>query len=553
MYKRQSYTDSTVAPSTTYSYTVSAFNGSGQASAQSAPLSVTTPASSTPCTASWLISAIAAANTAGGGTVALGSGCVYTLTAVNNTADGPTGLPQITRNITIQGNGSTITRSTASGTPAFRILDVASGATVTVTGVTMSNGIANDGSHGGGALYNHGNLTITSSTFSGNSNPATSGSSGGAIQNSGTLTVTGCVFTGNTAMEGGGVFNQNLATIQQSTFTSNTATIYGGGALLNAYGTMTVVGSTFVLNTGPGGGVLDNDTTTNISDSTMYNNTGGTHGGGAIQNFGVVNLTTSTVAGDTSPYGADIYTYTGNTTTVSSTIVANGLSGSNCGGPGTLVDGGYNLDTAASCGFSAANHSLSNANPMLQALASNGGPTQTMALSPGSAALDVIPSATAGCGGTTDQRGISRPQGPGCEIGAYELIHNPNDTQPPTTPTGLVATDSDPGAVALSWNVSTDNVAVAGYTVVPQRRDPRQHRRQHHQLHRQHRGGADDLHLCRGGLRPRRQLLGAVPADHRHHHQRAPARAALRTGCLHGDRLHGHQPDHPAGCPGRCG
>lgn len=81
----------------------------------------------------------------------------------------------------------------------------------------MSNGIANDGSHGGGALYNHGNLTITSRTFSGNSNPATSGSSGGAIQNSGTLTVTGCVFTGNTAMEGSGVFNQNLATIRQTT------------------------------------------------------------------------------------------------------------------------------------------------------------------------------------------------------------------------------------------------------------------------------------------------------------------------------------------------
>lgn len=88
--------------------------------------------------------------------------------------------------------------------------------------------------------------------------------------------------------------------------------------------------------------------------------------------------------------------------------MANRLSGSNCGGPGTLVDGGYNLDTAASCGFCAANHSLSNANPVLQALGSNGGPTQTMALSPGSAALGVVPSAAAVCGGTTDQPGISR-------------------------------------------------------------------------------------------------------------------------------------------------
>jgi hypothetical protein len=265
-------------------------------------------------------------------------------------------------------------------------------------------------------------------------------------------------------MEGGAVFNQSTATITKSTFTNNKATVYGGGALLNAYGTTTVDGCTFVGNSGPGGGVLDNDTTTYISNSTMVGNTGGSHGGGAVQNFGVVHLTTSTLSGNSSPYGANIYNYGSSTLTVSASIVADGVSGSNCGGT-AILDGGYNLDTATSCRFSTANHSRSSAKPMLQPLASNGGPTQTMALTPGSPALDVIPASVAGCTGTTDQRGTSRPQGPACDIGAYELIVTSSDTQAPSTPTGLTAPSTVSGGVVISWNSSTDNVGVAGYTV----------------------------------------------------------------------------------------
>ena len=80
-------------------------------------------AATVPCTASDLISAISTAN-GSGGTVTLTSGCVYTLTAVNNTTDGGgVGLPVISANVTVQGNGATITRSTASGTPVFRIFE----------------------------------------------------------------------------------------------------------------------------------------------------------------------------------------------------------------------------------------------------------------------------------------------------------------------------------------------------------------------------------------------------------------------------------------------
>jgi hypothetical protein len=62
-------------------------------------------------------------------------------------------------------------------------------------------------------------------------------------------------------------------------------------------------------------------------------------------------------------------------------------------------------------------------------LANNSGPTQTIALEPGSVAIDAIPSGAIGCGTTvtTDQRGVTRPQGVGCDIGAFEAEQSPAD------------------------------------------------------------------------------------------------------------------------------
>ena len=278
----------------------------------------------TPCTASALTLAIATANSTNG-TVTLTSGCTYTLTAINNTTDnGGVGLPVITGTVTIQGSGAIIARSTAFGTPVFRIFDVASSGSLTLNSVTISNGLANNGQQGGGGIRSHGNLTITGSTFTSNSAPSSSGTSGGAINNSGTLNLSTSTFTGNSAQEGGGVFNQKTATVTSDTFANNTATIYGGGALLNAAGTMTVSGSTFTGNSGPGGGAIDNDTTLNISDSTFTGNTGGTNGGGAMDNFGPTTITQSTFSGNSSPYGANILNYTGFSLSISMSIVANG-------------------------------------------------------------------------------------------------------------------------------------------------------------------------------------------------------------------------------------
>ncbi len=328
------------------------------------------------CATPSLISAIATANgTSGGGTVVLATGCVYTLESANNTTEGGTGLPLITGNVTIQGAGATITRSSATGVPAFRLFDVANGGSLTLNSLTLSNGLANNGQQGGGAIFSHGTLAVTAGTFTNNSSPATSGTSGGAIDSTGTLTVDTSTFSGNTAQEGGGIMNQNIATVTNSTFAGNTATTFGGGASVNAAGTETLTGDTFVGNTGPGGGALDNDATLNITNSTFTNNTGGTNGGGAVVNFGTTTVNQSTFSGNTSPFGANIYNFTGFTLSMSMDIVAGGQGGNNCGGGAPITDLGYNTDTGSSCGFTAANNSLPNTDPGVDSLAWNGGST----------------------------------------------------------------------------------------------------------------------------------------------------------------------------------
>jgi chitodextrinase len=423
-------------------------------------------AATTSCNVSSLITAISAANAMpSGGSVSLTGSCVYTLTTSNNATDGATGLPVINGKVTIQGNGAVIARTSATNAPAFRLFDVAARGSLTLNSLTMRNGLANNGTQGGGAINNHGTVSVTAGTFTGNSSPATTGTSGGAIDSSGVLTVTTSTFSGNSAQEGGGIFNQDSSTVSDSTFTNNQAQIYGGGASVNAAGSETFVGDTFVGNTGPGGGAIDNDAALNVSASTFFNNTGGSNGGGAIENFGTTTLTQSTFSGNTSPFGANIFNFTGFTLAMKMDIVAGGLVGNNCGGQAPITDLGYNMDTGASCGFSVTNHSLSNIQPRLEPLASNGGLTQTMGLPPGSPAIDAIPPGVPGCTGSIDQRGVARPQGPGCDIGSFEVIVTKGDTQAPTVPGGLTVTATTPSAVSLSWTASSDNVGVTGYTI----------------------------------------------------------------------------------------
>lgn len=164
-----------------------------------------------------LVAAINAANNAGGAnTISLACGKTFTLTAVNNITDGPTGLPVIAANntLTIRGNGATIARSKAAGIPAFRLFDVASGAALTLQNVTLANGlvIGDTGMDAsGGAILNAAgaSLTVKCSVLCGNQVVGGDGAGGlggfgfgGAVCSDGTANFEGVVFRGNQATGG---------------------------------------------------------------------------------------------------------------------------------------------------------------------------------------------------------------------------------------------------------------------------------------------------------------------------------------------------------------
>jgi hypothetical protein len=121
--------------------------------------------------------------------------------------------------------------------------------------------------------------------------------------------------------------------------------------------------------------------------------------------------------------------------------VADNTPGGDC--TGTITDAGYNLDDASSCGFSSVNHSQSGANPELGPLQNNGGPTATEVPAYNSPVFGQIPYGTTAdgvklCPGT-DQRGISRPQGGACDVGAVEVpLGTQTITFTSTAPTSVV-------------------------------------------------------------------------------------------------------------------
>jgi hypothetical protein len=118
-----------------------------------------------------------------------------------------------------------------------------------------------------------------------------------------------------------------------------------------------------------------------------------------------------------------------------SVIALLGSNGPNCAGLTGTTSNGFNFADDGSCGLPAPD-THAGVDPQLGALGSNGGPTQTRVPRSGSPLIDAIPVASCQADGasgiTTDQRGVSRPQGPGCDIGAVEVQ--------PVTPTPLVVT-----------------------------------------------------------------------------------------------------------------
>jgi hypothetical protein len=153
-----------------------------------------------------------------------------------------------------------------------------------------------------------------------------------------------------------------------------------------------------------------------VINSTISGNvsTNGSNGDISVGSGGVATLTNVTVAGNT----RGITVFSGGSLTIRNSIVANSGS-ANC--TGTIQSGDFNLDSGTTCGFNKP-HDLSNMNPLLDALQVNApGTTATQALLPGSPAIDAGGSSANGCP-VTDQRGVSRPRGLACDIGAFEVI-----------------------------------------------------------------------------------------------------------------------------------
>jgi CSLREA domain-containing protein len=238
----------------------------------------------------------------------------------------------------------------------------------------------------------------------------------------------GVDVSGNTASQNGaGVsappegVNKTVVTIEGSTIAGNhvaggAVEALGGGVYV--LGKFTMVNSTVSGNsaesTAPivqGGGVLlaIDPASTEGSEGTIVNSTisgnsvgvAGIGGGLSVYNpepmvggSAALSLKNTIIAGNTGPMGP-----------------------SDCGTVATVTSD-HNLSGDASCMFTDPG-SKQNANPQLGPLQDNGGETDTLALLAGSPAIDA--GTNAGCP-PTDQRGVSRPQGPGCDIGAFELV-----------------------------------------------------------------------------------------------------------------------------------
>ena len=244
------------------------------------------------------------------------------------------------------------------------------------------------------------------------------------ISNAGSLKITNSTVRNNSVYQncyayclgaGAGIRNEGAITISDSTIANNSIRVYCsrapclafGAGIWNQGGRITIVNSTLSGNS--------------VSDKIN----GYPYGGcGAIVSTGnqtSLTINSSTIAGNSS--NGSCGGIAGGTTVIRNSIVANNLGG-NCAGP--MASQGYNLSSDNTCNFSGPGD-LNNHDPLLGPLQNNGGPTQTMALLPGSPAIDGGNPAgcTDGLGNLlkTDQRGMPRPDKEdtgGCDMGAYE-------------------------------------------------------------------------------------------------------------------------------------
>ena len=267
--------------------------------------------------------------------------------------------------------------------------------TVTLKNLIITQG--NSGGEAGGGIQNGGTLNIVNSLISENH-----GGFGGGIQNLGTLHLRNSIVINNTASEGAGILNSGILTVSYSTFSGNTAG--RGGAIIS-------VGSVYIRN------------------STFFGNSSGDEGG-AILSYGLLDVKNSTFSNNSAvTFGGGIYLGNG-TFSLVNTILASSLSGADCYRDNNNVKLGSNINNLIEKNASSPNACGTPAfttDPKLGPLTNHGGPTQTMALLSGSLAINNGNDTNCPF---TDQRGVKRPQGAHCDIGAYEALISFTDVAP---------------------------------------------------------------------------------------------------------------------------
>jgi hypothetical protein len=285
----------------------------------------------------------------------------------------------------------------------------------TLDGFTIAGGNANGSANKGGGIASSASPTLRNLIVTGN---RASDGGAGIYSNGGSPTLTNVVISGNTARYGGGLYleNSSTATLTSVAIISNTATTNGGGIYSSSsnpsLNDVTISGNTA---TNEGGGIYSITSTPALSNVTISGNSASSSGGGISTVSSSPTLTSVTLSdnsagvsggGISSRIGTLIIRNSiiwGNTADASPSAI--GTSSSSPSVSYSIVEGGY---------IGSGNLS---ADPLLAALGGYGGATQTQALLLGSPAIDAADAAACPA---SDQRGIARPQGGGCDIGAFE-------------------------------------------------------------------------------------------------------------------------------------